>query len=105
MSKTTQIANDLASIFGDEFDSIIATHINGALNESITGFFDDEYNPVVVGDADVGGGSPTFLIKTIDAGAVNYSSTFTIGGVVYYVIEISPDRSGTKLIKLSKDPR
>lgn len=97
-----QVLDDLDAVF-DAGLAVDITHVNGATNETIKGFFDDPYQTGLVGDAEFNNPAPAIFIQTADCGNVDENSEFTISGTVYYVIEIEPDNEGMKKINLSKD--
>ena len=97
-----EILDDLDAIF-DGGLTLDITHVNGIVNETIKGFFDNPYSTGLVGEGDIENPNPSILIKTEDSGNIDEDSNFTILGVVYYPGEIESDVEGVKKITLSKD--
>ena len=98
----TQILSDVDAIFSDGL-TVDVVHVNGAVNETIQGLFENPYSSGLVGDGDIENPTPAIYIKTSDSGNINEDSNFTISGTVYYPINIETDMEGVKKITLSKD--
>ena len=101
MTIQSQILADLVSVYNAGL-TIDAVHVNGAINETLKVFFDNNYIKVL-GTNEVESNRPSILVKTADSGNINRSSTFTISGVTYYVAEDEPDNEGVKRIYLTQD--
>lgn len=104
MSITSQMDADLTKVFLAGL-AVAVTHINGALQETLNGFFDEAPEILLQDGAAVDSEIPTLVLLTAAAGNVDEGSSFLIGGVTYYVTHIEPDQHGTTRVQLNKDPR
>lgn len=97
-----QLTDDLDAVF-DYGLQINITHVNGAVNETIKGFWDPEYSRLLEeGGVAVESDKPSILIRTSEAGNIDRDSTFTIDSVTWYPLEVESDQHGTQRIYLSK---
>jgi hypothetical protein len=70
---------------------------------TIQGIFDAEFSSAVEGEMGIESTVPQVMVKTSDVSSAVHGQTMTINSVVYKIIGIQPDGTGTTLILLSED--
>ena len=91
-------ADRLIFLSSDDFG--VAATIGSA---TVYGIFDDAYESVNIATGEITTTAPRFLCRTSDVTSVAQSTTVTIGGVSYKVINIEPDGTGMTALALSRD--
>jgi len=102
MTISEQIASDLEEVFNDGL-TVDAVHGYGeSSTETLKVFFDHPYDSTEIFNAGAENAQTRIQVQTADMTNVTSASTFTIGGVTYYVSEIYDDKEGVTQIAISE---
>jgi len=104
VSLISTIGKDIDSIFAINSDFVIpATHVNGAVNETLQVLFDRSRELLLEDDMALSTAQVSIQVRTADMTNIDRDSQFTIESELYFVLEIQEDVEDVTLITLSQD--